>query len=181
MYSENELIEECLQNNRKAQKQLYEKYSRKMFGVCLRYAKSKEEAEDVLADAFVQIFMKLSSFKRDGSFEGWIRRIVVNTSITAYRSNLKFNLNDEISEVYDVSSNDESAVDLLNVQQIKNIIQLMPDGYRMIFNLYAIEGYTHREIADILGINEGTSKSQFSKARKWMQAKLEQYNFSQYL
>jgi RNA polymerase sigma factor (sigma-70 family) len=181
MYSENELIEECLQNNRKAQKQLYEKYSRKMFGVCLRYAKSKEEAEDVLADAFVQIFMKLSSFKRDGSFEGWIRRIVVNTSITAYRSNLKFNLNDEISEVYDVSSNDESAVDLLNVQQIKNIIQLMPDGYRMIFNLYAIEGYTHREIADILGINEGTSKSQFSKARKWMQAKLEQYNISQYL
>lgn len=181
MYSENELIEECLQNNRKAQKQLYEKYSRKMFGVCLRYAKSKEEAEDVLADAFVQIFMKLSSFKRDGSFEGWIRRIVVNTSITAYRSNMKFNLNDEISEVYEVSSNDESAVDLLNVQQLKNIIQLMPDGYRMIFNLYAIEGYTHREIADILGINEGTSKSQFSKARKWMQAKLEQYNISQYL
>lgn len=180
MYSENELIDECLKNNRIAQKQLYEKYSRKMFGVCLRYAKSKEEAEDVLADVFVQVFTKLSSFKRDGSFEGWIRRIVVNTSITAYRSNLKFNLNDEISEVRDVSNNDVSAIELLNVQQIKSIIQQMPDGYRMVFNLHVIEGYNHREIGEILGINEGTSKSQFSKARKWMQAKLEQYNITQY-
>ncbi len=180
MYSENELIDECLKNNRIAQKQLYEKYSRKMFGVCLRYAKSKEEAEDVMADVFVQVFTKLSSFKRDGSFEGWIRRIVVNTSITAYRSNLKFNLNDEISEVRDVSNNDVSAIELLNVQQIKNIIQQMPDGYRMVFNLHVIEGYNHREIGEILGINEGTSKSQFSKARKWMQAKLEQYNITQY-
>lgn len=181
MYSENELIDECLKNNRIAQKQLYEKYSRKMFGVCLRYAKSKEEAEDVLADAFVQIFMKLSSFKRDGSFEGWIRRIVVNTSITAYRSNLKFNLNDEISEIRDISNNDVSAIDLLNLQQLKSLIQQMPDGYRMVFNLHVMEGYNHREIGEILNINEGTSKSQFSKARKWMQAKLEQYNITQYL
>lgn len=181
MYSENELIDECLKNNRIAQKQLYEKYSRKMFGVCLRYAKSKEEAEDVLADAFVQIFMKLSSFKRDGSFEGWIRRIVVNTSITAYRSNLKFNLNDEISEIRDISNNDVSAIDLLNLQQLKSLIQQMPDGYRMVFNLHVMEGYNHREIGEILNINEGTSKSQFSKARKWMQAKLEQFNITQYL
>ncbi len=181
MYSENELIDECLKNNRIAQKQLYEKYSRKMFGVCLRYAKSKEEAEDVLADAFVQIFMKLSSFKRDGSFEGWIRRIVVNTSITAYRSNLKFNLNDEISEIRDISNNDVSAIDLLNLQQLKSLIQQMPDGYRMVFNLHVMEGYNHREIGEMLNINEGTSKSQFSKARKWMQAKLEQYNITQYL
>lgn len=180
MFSENELIEECLKNNRIAQKQLYEKYSRKMFGVCIRYAKSREEAEDILADAFVHIFVKLSSYKGDGSFEGWIRRIVVNTSITAYRSNIKYNLNDNISDVYDLSSSEESAVDLLNAQQLKTIIQEMPDGYRMVFNLYAVEGYNHREIADILGINEGTSKSQYSKAKKWMQNRLEKYKITQY-
>jgi RNA polymerase sigma factor (sigma-70 family) len=180
MFSENELIEGCLKNNRSAQKQLYEKYSRKMFGVCLRYAKSKEEAEDILADAFVQIFVKLSSFKGDGSFEGWIRRIVVNTSITAYRSNIKYNLNSDISDIYDISAKDESAIDLLNAQQLKNIIKEMPDGYRMIFNLYAVEGYNHREIGEILGINEGTSKSQYSKAKKWLQNRLEKYKITQY-
>ncbi len=180
MYSENELIEECLKNNRFAQKQLYEKYSKKMFGVCLRYAKCTQDAEDILADSFVQVFMKLSSYKGDGSFEGWIRRVVVNTSITAYRSNLKFNLNDSISEIYNLSNDDDSAIDLINVQQIKDIIQTMPDGYRMIFNLYAIEGYNHREIAEMLGLNEGTSKSQYSKAKKWLQTKLEKYKITQY-
>lgn len=180
MYSENELIEECLKNNRIAQKQLYEKYSRKMFGVCLRYAKCTQDAEDILADSFVQVFMKLSSYKGDGSFEGWIRRVVVNTSITAYRSNLKFNLNDSLSEVYNLSNDDDSAIDQINVQQIKDIIQTLPDGYRMIFNLYAIEGYNHREIAEMLGLNEGTSKSQYSKAKKWLQTKLEKYKITQY-
>jgi RNA polymerase sigma-70 factor (ECF subfamily) len=180
MISENELIDGCLNNDRKAQKLLYEKYSSKMFGVCMRYAKSKEEAEDILSDSFVQVFVKLSSFKREGSFEGWIRRIVVNTSITAYRNNLKFNLNDEISEVHQLSDDNETAIDLLNVQQIKSIIQQMPDGYRMIFNLYVIEGYNHREIADLVGINEGTSKSQFSKAKKWLQNRLIKYSIAQY-
>jgi RNA polymerase sigma-70 factor (ECF subfamily) len=177
MISENELIDGCLNNDRKAQKLLYEKYSSKMFGVCMRYAKSKE---DILSDSFVQVFVKLSSFKREGSFEGWIRRIVVNTSITAYRNNLKFNLNDEISEVHQLSDDNETAIDLLNVQQIKSIIQQMPDGYRMIFNLYVIEGYNHREIADLVGINEGTSKSQFSKAKKWLQNRLIKYSIAQY-
>jgi RNA polymerase sigma-70 factor (ECF subfamily) len=180
MISENELIDGCLNNVRKAQKLLYEKYSSKMFGVCMRYAKSKEEAEDILSDSFVQVFVKLSSFKREGSFEGWIRRIVVNTSITAYRNNLKFNLNDEISEVHQLSDDNETAIDLLNVQQIKSIIQQMPDGYRMIFNLYVIEGYNHREIAELIGINEGTSKSQFSKAKKWLQNRLIKYSIAQY-
>lgn len=180
MISENELIDGCLNNDRKAQKLLYEKYSSKMFGVCMRYAKSKEEAEDILSDSFVQVFVKLSSFKREGSFEGWIRRIVVNTSITAYRNNLKFNLNDEISEVHQLSDDNETAIDLLNVQQIKSIIQQMPDGYRMIFNLYVIEGYNHREIAELIGINEGTSKSQFSKAKKWLQNRLIKYSIAQY-
>jgi RNA polymerase sigma-70 factor (ECF subfamily) len=180
MISENELIDGCLNNDRKAQKLLYEKYSSKMFGVCMRYAKSKEEAEDILSDTFVQVFVKLSSFKREGSFEGWIRRIVVNTSITAYRNNLKFNLNDEISEVHQLSDDNETAIDLLNVQQIKSIIQQMPDGYRMIFNLYVIEGYNHREIAELIGINEGTSKSQFSKAKKWLQNRLIKYSIAQY-
>ncbi|MEI6346412.1 MAG: RNA polymerase sigma factor [Bacteroidota bacterium] len=180
MISENELIDGCLNNDRKAQKLLYEKYSSKMFGVCMRYAKSKEEAEDILSDSFVQIFVKLSSFKREGSFEGWIRRIVVNTSITAYRNNLKFNLNDEISEVHQLSDDSETAIDLLNVQQIKSVIQQMPDGYRMIFNLYVIEGYNHREIAELIGINEGTSKSQFSKAKKWLQNRLIKYSIAQY-
>ncbi len=180
MYSEKELIEECLKNNRRAQKQLYEKYSKKMFGVCLRYARSTEDAEDILADSFVQIFVKLSSYKGNGSFDGWIRRIVINTSITAYRSNLKFNLNDDISDIHYLSNDDDSAIDIMHVQQIKNIIQSMPDGYRMIFNLYAIEGYNHREIGEILGLNEGTSKSQYSKAKKWLQTKLEKLNITKY-
>jgi len=180
MFLENELIDECLKNNRIAQKQLYEKFSRKMFGVCLRYAKSREDAEDILADVFVHVFVKLSSFKRDGSFEGWIRRIAVNTAITAYRSNLKYNLNDDISQVYDLSVDDESAIDLMNVQQLRSVIQQMPDGYRMVFNLYAVEGYNHREIATILDINEGTSKSQYSKAKLWLQNRLEKLKITQY-
>lgn len=180
MYSENELIDGCIKNDRKAQKLLYEKYSRKMFGVCIRYAKSREEAEDILADAFVQVFVKLSSFKREGSFEGWIRRIVVNTAITSYRNNLKFNANDDLSEISNLSSEDDSAIDQMSVQQLKRIIQEMPDGYRTIFNLYAIEGYNHREIAALLNLNEGTSKSQYSKAKKWMQARLLQLNITQY-
>jgi RNA polymerase sigma-70 factor (ECF subfamily) len=180
MISENELIDGCLNNDRKAQKLLYEKYSRKMFGVCLRYARDREEAEDILSDSFVHVFVKLSSFKREGSFEGWIRRIVINTAITAYRNNLKYNLNDDISEIHGLSDDNESAIDLLNVQQLKSIIQEMPDGYRMIFNLYVIEGYNHREIADLLGLNEGTSKSQYSKAKKWLQARLLKYNITQY-
>lgn len=180
MYSENELIDGCIVNDRKAQKLLYEKYSRKMFGVCIRYAKSREEAEDILADAFVQVFVKLSSFKREGSFEGWIRRIVVNTAITSYRNNLKFNANDDLSEINNLSSEDDSAIDQMSVQQLKKIIQEMPDGYRTIFNLYAIEGYNHREIAELLNLNEGTSKSQYSKAKKWMQARLLQLNITQY-
>lgn len=162
--TEQELIARCKNEDRQAQKLLYEKYSHKMFGVCRRYLKVNEDAEDVLVEGFFKVFSKLDMYKGDGSFEGWIRRIMVNESLMFLRKKNNFNLSVEISniEVKSVTN----VQDELEAEDIMNLLAKLPTGYRTIFNLYVIEGYKHREIAEMLGISINTSKSQLILAKK---------------
>ena len=163
--TDDELVKGCLNNNQKAQKELFVKYSSVMFGVCMRYTSSKDDAEDVLQDAFIKVFNKLDKYSNKGSFEGWIRRIVVNTALDFIRKNKKMQLNSSIDDVGYGLKKDQFVVEELTARELMKIIQNIPTGYRTIFNMYAIEGFSHKEIARELGISESTSKSQLSRAR----------------
>lgn len=141
-----------------------------MLGVCRQYIKDLHSAEDVMITAFMKVFSNLKNFNHQGSFEGWIRRIMVNESISFLRANKKISFMEDESFADETANNIESG---LSVDDIQSLIDSLPDGYKMIFNLYAIEGYKHKEIADMLGINEGTSKSQLSHARRILQEQIE--------
>ena len=170
-YTIDSLLEGCRKGDRKAQENLYKTLASRMMGVCLRYAKDTFEAEDVLQMGFVKVFQKVSDFRGEGSFEGWIRRIMVNTAIESYRKNLR-NLNIvDIDEVYDQPQNtfDMSGLEL---KDLLKLVQQLPNGYRLVFNMYVIEGYSHKEIAKQLGITEGASKSQLSRARAILKEKI---------
>jgi RNA polymerase sigma-70 factor (ECF subfamily) len=165
------LFEGCRRGDRKAQENLYKTLASRMMGVCMRYAKDTFEAEDVLQMGFVKVFQKISDFRGEGSFEGWIRRIMVNTAIESYRKNLR-NLNlVDIDEVYDQPQNtfDMSGLEL---KDLLKLVQQLSNGYRLVFNMYVIEGYSHKEIAKLLGITEGASKSQLSRARAILKEKI---------
>lgn len=165
--SDEELIEGCIREDRNAQGLLYKKYASKMYAVCLRYSNTKEEAEDVLQDAFMKIFDKISYFRNDGSFEGWMRRIMVNTALRSRdKRALKFEPGDLESVPEPIIAS--SVLAEMNVKEIMHEIAQMPEGYRLVFNLNAVEGYNHKEIGEILGINESTSRSQFARARKYL-------------
>lgn len=161
-----------------AQKELYEKYSPLFFAICVRYMPSREEAEDVLVMGFTSIFTKLNTFKNEGSFEGWMKRIIINTAITTLRANNKYyEMKDENGEIEKdrVSTSENMIYSQVNIKDILKQIQQMPTGYRTIFNLYAIEGYSYEEISSLLGINIGTVRSQLAKARKTLQKKLQAF------
>jgi RNA polymerase sigma-70 factor (ECF subfamily) len=160
----NQLIEACINNNREAQYKLYNLLSGKMFAVCLRYAKNREAAEDILQDGFVKVFTNIEKFRGDGSFEGWVRRIIVNTAVEYYRKSAKMY---PVVNVDDVNKDIpwQDTGDNLELEDVMNMINNLSTGYRTIFNLYVVEGYSHKEIADMLQINEGTSKSQLARAR----------------
>ncbi len=162
--TEKEIIDLCRKNDRRAQKVLFETYSPKMFGVCKRYVKTREDAEDVLIEGMYKVMANIKSFKGNGSFEGWIRRIVVNESLMFLRKKHNFRLTIEISNI-EIKTN-ISAQDHLEEQDILNLLNKLPTGYRTVFNLYVIEGYKHREIADMLGISINTSKSQLDISQK---------------
>lgn len=167
------LVMECAKGSSKAQRALFDKFAPKMMAVCLRYVKSKQEAEDVLQDGFVKVFGKIVEFKMEGSLEGWIRRIMVNTALDSIRKNKKLLDDVQVEEVqYKVSFTDHG-FDAMQVQVLQDMIEAMPDGYRVVFNMFAIEGYSHKEIADTLGVTENTSKSQYSRARAFLRAQLE--------
>lgn len=174
---EQKMIEGCIAGKRHAHNLLYKKYASKMLGVCVRYCRSKSEAEDVLQDGFIKVFSNIENYRNSGSFEGWIKKIIINTALNNYHKNLKYYFYSNIDEINENSivDNDE---DLLNVnphiskEKLVEIIQCLPLGYRMIFNLFVIEGLTHKEISNLLNIAEGTSKSQLSKARKLLRKKL---------
>lgn len=169
------IIEGCKAGNRKAQKILFEKLKSPMFGICMRYSKTKDEAEDVLMEAFMNIFSEVGSYRGDGSFEQWARRIVVNTAINNYRKNLKHYFHSDVDNIdetqIDMDENFQMSEDL-SAKDVIKAMQELPEGYRIVFNLYVMEGYKHKEIADMLDITVGTSKSQLSKARKIIQEKL---------
>jgi RNA polymerase sigma-70 factor, ECF subfamily len=174
MMSDRQIIEGCARNERKAQQMLYDKYSRYLLGVCLRYAIDKAEAEDVLQDSFLKIFFNIKDFSGTGSFIAWLRKVAVNTAITQYHKNLKYRYHVDIDEY--VSGETGSASfeeDFFTSEELYKVLNELPAGYRMVFNLYAVEGYKHKEIAEILGIDTNTSKSQYSRAKAVIRDKLE--------
>lgn len=176
---ENEIIKLAVENNRHAQQQIYNTFSPKMLGVCRQYIKDIHQAEDIMITAFMKVFTNLKNFESKGSFEGWIRRIMVNECISFLRVQKKVSF---IEDDLVIGRNEESFNNIesqLSVDDIQNLIDSLPDGYKMIFNLYCIEGYKHQEIASLLNINEGTSKSQLSHARKMLQQQIiKQKNYS---
>ncbi len=166
-----DLLEGCKRQDRRAQEHLYKLLASKMLGVCARYAKDEFEAEDMLQVGFVKVFQKIGEFRGEGSFEGWIRRIMVNSAIEIYRKNQRMLNVVDIDEVYNMP---QATFDMngLEAKDLLKLIQQLSGGYRLVFNLYAIEGYSHKEIGEQLGITEGASKSQLSRARAILREKL---------
>lgn len=173
MLNDREIIQRCARHERQAQQLLYDKYSRLLLGICLRYAGDKAEAEDILQESFLKIFFSIKDFSGTGSFEGWLRKVAVNTSITHYHRNLKHRYHIEIEEYVSIETGTSSfEEDLFTSDELYKVLNELPAGYRMVFNLYAIEGYKHKEIAEILGIDTNTSKSQYSRAKAVLREKL---------
>jgi RNA polymerase sigma factor (sigma-70 family) len=170
-YTIDDLMQGCKAGNRQMQEMLYQQTAAKMFAVCMRYAKDRMEAEDVLQVGYIKIFNKLDAYRGDGSFEGWMRKIMVNTAIESYRKNLRTLNVVPIDAAYEQPATgfDFSS---LGMQDLLKVIQKLADGYRMVFNMYVIEGYSHKEIAENLGISEGASKSQLSRARAILQQEI---------
>lgn len=168
------LIEQCKNKNVNAQSQLYKLYASKLFSLCLKYSKNYAEAEDNLQDAFVTIFNKIHQYTNKGSFEGWIKRITINTALQRYRQVSVFNLvNEDAIEDTDVTLEGEE--DNINLDFLLQIIQALPDRYRLVFNLYVLDGFSHNEISEMLKISSGTSKSNLSRARLILKEKIEDY------
>jgi RNA polymerase sigma-70 factor (ECF subfamily) len=167
------MIRGCIAGDMASQKKLYDLYVRKMMGICLWYAKNREEAEEILQDGFMRVFTYVSKFKGEGSLEGWIRKIMVNVALARYRS--KTHLRPVILYVPEEHGLKEtiSPIDVLEAKELVSLVQMLPPGYRMVFNLYVLEGLKHCEIAKLLGISEGTSKSNLFDARRILRKQLE--------
>lgn len=175
--NDEEMLAGCQANQEDAQKCLFEKYARLMTGLCMRYVDSYEEAQDVVQEGFIKIYKKIGTFSGKGSLEGWIRRIMVNTSLDYLRKikHQRFNLS--VDDVDYKLKEDDDIIGSLQADDLLKVIRTLPPGYRTVFNMYAIEGYSHKEIGDQLEISENTSKSQYSRARTLLQKKLESINF----
>ena len=171
--SEQELIDGCLKGDRRAQKTLYEKYASKMFGVSRRYVKTIENAEEVIVEAFCKVFQKIDLYTGQGSFEGWIWKVVVNESLMFIRKNYRFNEHLDINDV-PVQAVDITIEDELSANEILSLLDQLPTGYRTVFNLYVLEGLKHKEIAEMLEISINTSKSQLILAKKRLKVLVEQ-------
>lgn len=165
-----ELIQKCKKGDIKAQEQLYRLYSHKLFALCLKYSANYQQAEDNLQDAFLMIFNKMPQYRNKGSFEGWMKRIVINTALQKYRKQTVFEIikEDHLKEPEIEIDEEEVPVDFL-----LEIIQQLPDRYRQVFNLYALDGFSHKEIAEIMNISSGTSKSNLARARVILKQKIE--------
>ncbi|NBU46558.1 MAG: sigma-70 family RNA polymerase sigma factor [Flavobacteriales bacterium] len=167
------LVSDCLKGNPKAQKAFFDKFAPKMMTVCLRYMKSSEEAEDMLQDAMIKVFHYLDRYKNEGSLEGWIRRIIVNTCLDQIRKNSKLIGVQSTDDVEYKLTSDDKTLEHMPAAELLNLIQKMPDGYRVVFNMFAIEGFSHQEIAQHLNITESTSKSQYLRARAYLRERIE--------
>jgi RNA polymerase sigma-70 factor (ECF subfamily) len=172
---ESKLLAACQAGKSKEQEKLYQKYYGKMMSICLRYAKDQDEAKDILQEGFVKVFSNIKTFKGEGSLEGWIKRIMVNTAINHYHKNKKYVISNTETEIPDVGEQpdfDEEAIKQLSYEDILELIRSLTPAYQTVFSLYVIEGYSHKEIANLLQINEGTSKSNLAKARIKLQKML---------
>lgn len=168
----NQLIENCKNNNTKAQGELYKLFSSKLFSICLKYSKNYAEAEDNLQDAFLIIFNKIGQYKSKGSFEGWLKRVTINTVLQKYRNQKVFDIvNENIVEDVELEVDEDD----ISIDYLLQIIQELPDRYRLVFNLYVLDGYSHKDIADMLEINIGTSKSNLARARQILKQTIENY------
>ena len=168
----NQLINDCKNNDRKAQEQLYRLYSPKLFSACLKYSRNYTEAQDNLQDGFILIFNKIEQYSFKGSFDGWLKRVMINNVLQQYRTQTFLSLvNEDIQEDCEIEIDDEN----ISLDYLLKIIQELPDRYRLVFNLYIIDDYSHAEIAEMLSINIGTSKSNLSRARMILKEKIEQH------
>jgi RNA polymerase sigma factor (sigma-70 family) len=170
---EQELILGCIAARPKAQKALFDIYAPKLYVVCLRYLKDQMRAQDVLQDTFVKIFANIGNYKSEGAFEGWLKRIAVNTCLDQLRKDKKLLTDVSIDDVSHKLSTDSFSVEKLMADDLLKLVQALPDGYRTVFNLFAIEGYSHQEIAQQLGISESTSKTQYLRARAYLKDRIE--------
>jgi RNA polymerase sigma factor (sigma-70 family) len=167
--TEEAILKGCLQNDPAAQRELYNRYSPKMLSVCYRFAHNREDAEDMLQEGFIKIFSQMHTFGNRGAFEGWIRRIIVHTCINILKKNKKFNESVDIIHATGAVVREESVPSIVQAKQIVECIRMLPIGYRTVLNLYAIEGYSHREIGIMLDIEESTSRSQYTRAKAMLE------------
>ena len=168
--TEQAILTGCLNNDPVAQRELYNRYSPKMLSVCYRFGQNREDAEDMLQEGFIRVFTQIQSFRNSGSFEGWIRRIIVHTCINFLKKHKKFNESLDLAYVVNIQVREETVPSLMLARQVVECIRLLPVGYRTVLNLYAIEGYSHKEIADMLEIEESTSRSQYTRAKTMLES-----------
>jgi RNA polymerase sigma factor (sigma-70 family) len=167
--TEEAILQGCLHNHPVAQRELYNRFSPKMLAVCYRFAHNREDAEDMLQESFIKVFSQIHTFQNKGAFEGWIRRIIVHTCINHLKKNKRFNESVDIMNANGIQVREESIPSIVQAKQIVECIRLLPIGYRTVLNLYAIEGYSHKEIADMLDIEESTSRSQYTRAKQMLE------------
>ena len=167
--TEEAILQGCLHNHPVAQRELYNRYSPKMLAVCYRFAHNREDAEDMLQEAFIKVFSQIHTFQNKGAFEGWIRRIIVHTCINHLKKNKRFNESVDIINANSIQVREESIPSIVQAKQIVECIRLLPIGYRTVLNLYAIEGYSHKEIAEMLDVEESTSRSQYTRAKQMLE------------
>lgn len=167
--TEEALLQGCLQNNAAAQRTLYEKFSSKMLAVCYRYAQNREDAEDMLQEGFIKVFSQIHTFQNRGALEGWIRRITVHTCINVLKKNKRFNESVDIIHANTMQIKEDTIPSIMQAKEVVECIRLLPVGYRTVLNLYAIEGFSHKEIAAMLDIEESTSRSQYTRAKAMLE------------
>src|ERR1700704_4220200 len=167
--TEDAILQGCLKNESAAQRELYNRYSPKMLAVCYRFAHNREDAEDMLQEGFIKVFLQIHTFQSKGAFEGWIRRIIVHTCINHLKKNKRFNESVDIIQASAIQVREENIPSIVQAKQIVDCIRILPVGYRTVLNLYAIEGYSHKEISDMLDIEESTSRSQYTRAKQMLE------------
>lgn len=169
-----QLIESCIKGDRASQKALYDRLAPRMFPLCMRYVSDKDQAADILQDGFITLFTRLDSYKGDGSFEGWARRIFVTTALMSLRKKDALKMSEELDAVRGMKADLPSQGQNIGYKELMKLVMTLPTGFRTVFNMYAIEGYSHKEISEMLGISETTSRTQLSRARIWLQNKIKE-------
>ena len=181
MIVDDSILEGCIAGKRSAQSLLYKKFAASMLGVCLRYSGNRDEAEDIVQEGFIKVFQSIKSFRREGSFEGWVKRIMINQALNHYRKNRRVPFHSDIEEIDEteiLDNEDNEPVDPVPADQLLKMIQKLPEGYRMVFNLYVFEDYSHKEIAERLEVSENTSKTQLLKARRLLRKRIMEFKKS---